>query len=554
MAFSSSYFKKAVCTITLLLAIFTSKSLAQTYTIEKLHDKINSQEFDEITPVISVDGQTLFFTRCGSGDFDKTIWIDGKDVSDSLPHEKYAQYLKEIYSEIAGYRISNPVRSDFNQDIWYAETHDSPLDHLVHPKSPVNNALPNSICSLTPDPNSFVVVNQFSRDGGMSKGFSIVKKNPDGTWSDPIPMKIDNYDIISSAISLTMSSDGEVLIMSLPGRDSYGDNDLYVSFKLGDNHWSAPKNMGAKVNSGSREVTPHLSADGKDLYFASSRYPSVGGLDLFFVSRIDDTWLNWTEPRRFVSPINTSLDESQPYFNTVTGHLYFSSRRDGTSDIYRVKIAPEVPQELYIKGKIINAHTKQPVDGRVLYGDASSEYYERYMETIQGYFILKVKQGKPIKMTGFKPGFINHEVILNFDKNVFFNKPQEVTLLLDSIAEGVNITMNPIYFKRSTSVIQKDSYVELEFLAEVMRQYPEIFIRIEGHTDANGTPESLQKLSEERAEEVKKFLLRSKINPKRVETIGFGGSKPIGENKDEDTRQLNRRVEFKITKLQYGLK
>ena len=526
---------------------------AQQYVVEKLHDKINTPEFDEISPIISVDGQTLFFTRAGSYDFNKTLWVDGEDISGKLTYQQLVAQLRSIYTEIAGYPIKDAFRSDFNQDIWYAETIENHLDHLVHPPTPLNNALPNSICSLTPESESYVVVNQFSKDGGMNKGFSIVKRNIDGTWTDPVPMQIDNYDIISSAVSLTMSSSSDVLIMSLPRKDSYGDSDLYISFKLGDNHWSSPKNMGSKVNSNMKDVTPHLTADGKDLFFASNRAPSIGGLDIFYVSRLDDTWMNWSEPRHFVSSINSVEDESQPYFNTATGYLYFSSKKAGTHDIYRVKIAPDVQQEVLVKGKIINAQTGQPVDGRVLFGSANKEFYERYMETIEGYFIIKVKQGQPIKMTARKPGYINHEIIVNYDKNIFYNTPQEVTLLVDSVAENVNISLNPVYFARSTPVIQKDSYKELEYLADVLKRFPEIHILIEGHTDNNGTPESLLKLSEDRANEVKKFLLRNKINPKRVETMGFGGSKPLSDNKAENTRQLNRRVEVKITKIKYGL-
>ncbi len=539
----------------ILTALAVSISSAQNipYVIEKLHDKINTSEFDEISPIISIDGQTLYFTRAGSGDFNKTLWIDGKDVSEDMPYQDLVYHLKNIYSEISGRQISEPVRSDFNQDIWYAETVETPLDHLVHPPSPLNNALPNSICSLTPDADAFVVVNQFSKDGGMNKGFSIVRHKSDGTWSDPVPMEIDNYDVVSSAISLTMSNDANVLIMSLPRGDSYGDNDLYISYKIGENHWSAPKNMGNRINSSQREVTPHLSADGRELYFASNRYSSAGGLDLFFVMRASDSWEDWSEPRRFISPINTSEDESQPYFNTATGYLYFSSRRNGTSDIYRVKIAPEIPQEVLVRGKIINAQTGQPVDGRILYGDASLPRFERYSETIGGYFMMKVRQGKPIRMVAHKPGYITHEISVSYDKNVFYNKPQEVILLVDSVAEGANISLNPIYFKRSTPVIQKDSYVELEYLADILQRFPEICIRVEGHTDNNGTPTTLQKLSEDRAVEVKKFLLRSKINPKRIDTMGYGGSKPLSDNNAENTRQLNRRVEIKIVKIKYGL-
>ena len=58
----------------------------------------------------------------------------------------------------------------------------------------------------------------------------------------------------------------------------------------------------------------------------------------------------------------------------TTGLLYFSSKRDGTHDIYRVKIAPDIEQELTLKGRIINTTTGQPIDGRVMYGDADAPF------------------------------------------------------------------------------------------------------------------------------------------------------------------------------------
>jgi OmpA-OmpF porin, OOP family len=173
------------------------------------------------------------------------------------------------------------------------------------------------------------------------------------------------------------------------------------------------------------------------------------------------------------------------------------------------------------------------------------------VETIEGYFLIRVKQGKPIKMIAYKPGYINHEVILNYDKRVFFGNSQDVTLYLDSVALGGTISLNPIYFKKSTPAIVQESYSELDYLVEIMRQFTEITITVEGHTDSNGTPETLLKLSQDRAGEVRKYLIKNKIHPNRILTIGYGATKPLSKESDEDSRRLNRRVEFKITKIAY---
>ena len=520
------------------------------YKIEKLPTSINTPSADEISPVISMDGKTLFFTRAKSEEFNQTIWIDGEDVSVAMKYKDILHNMAKIYSEIAGYTIFDPVHSEFNQDIWYAESIDSIFDHVVHPTQPLNNILPNSICSTTPKPNQYVVINQFSREGGMSRGFSIVTKNEDHSWSEPQPIVIKNFDATAD-ISLTMSIDGNVIIISIPGKDSYGDNDLYICFKEGDNTFSEPKNMGAAINTKYREVTPNLSADGKELYFASNR-PGKGGLDLYYVSRIGENWNRWSEVRHFVYPINTSADEAQPYFSPSTGNLYFSSRRDGSSDIYSVNIAPPEPVEILIMGRVINSKSKNIIDRRILYGDADSSNYQNYVETNGGRFFIKVPRGKKIKMLAMRPGYIDHEVGLKFEFNTYY-PTQEITLQLDSVTVGSTIALNPIFFEQSKAYIKKESYEELDYLASILKKFPEICVRIEGHTDNQGKAGELQKLSEDRATEVKKFLVRNKINPKRLESIGFGASQPLLDNSTETSRSKNRRVEVKIVRIQYGL-
>ena len=530
-----------------LLYFYSVVAFGQTYIAERLNDKINTAEFDEISPVVSADGKTLFFTRVGSSDFNKTIQIDGKDVSPDFNRRDYLHHLGKIYSDIAGRPISDPVRSDFNQDIWTATSRDAEFDKMDHPGYPLNSALPNSLCSLTPDPNEFVVVNQFPKEGGMNKGFSIVRRQ-DGVWLEPKPMEIDDYEIVSKGISLTMSADGKVIVLSLPGKDSYGDNDLYICFKLGENHWSAPKNMGKVVNSAYREVTPHLSPDGLTLYFASNRPPTYGGLDMFFCSRADDTWLNWGAPRHFVAPINSPADDSQPYFNPATGVLYFSSKRAGNSDIYRVKIAPAIASTggNFIKGKIINSQTREQIDARVLYGDAQQDAFEKYAIADNGNFLIKSPSGRPVKMLALQPGYINHEVILT--QNDFHNNPQEVTLLLDPLSAGANISMQPVYFERSKAIILKDSYAALDNLVDILKQHKELHILIEGHTDNQGESASLQKLSEERAEVVRRYLVYQKVKPERLQVTGYGATRPITSLDTDSARSLNRRVEVKISK------
>ncbi|WP_254245274.1 OmpA family protein [Hymenobacter sp. BRD67] len=82
----------------------------------------------------------------------------------------------------------------------------------------------------------------------------------------------------------------------------------------------------------------------------------------------------------------------------------------------------------------------------------------------------------------------------------------------------------------------------------ILRDYPTVEILIGGHTDNQGDPALNLKLSEDRVNEVKKYLVSKGIDAKRLTTQGFGGTEPIASNDQEETRRFNRRVEFTITK------
>lgn len=87
---------------------------------------------------------------------------------------------------------------------------------------------------------------------------------------------------------------------------------------------------------------------------------------------------------------------------------------------------------------------------------------------------------------------------------------------------------------------------ELDILTDFMKAKPNIKILVEGHTDAIGGLESNQTLSEKRAEAVRDYLINKGIEPNRIETMGFGKSKPIANNNTAFGRQLNRRTEIVI--------
>lgn len=533
-----------------LSLVWGTNLFGQTYEIEKLHDNINTKRYNEISPIISKDGQTIYFTREGFPVFNRTLVENGHDLYTTLDAKEYLHHLSVIYSSMSDQHVSDPIASSFNQDIWVAHSRHTQFDQVSHPKSPINNAFPNSVCDLIENEQAAIVINQFPKKGGIKPGFSICYKTSNGNWTTPEPIQIDELETINPDVGLTMSEDGEVLILSAERKDAYGSNDLYVCFRKGPRHWSAPLHLGPAVNSPYRETTPSLSEDGKTLFFSSNRRTSLGGNDLFMVYRLDESWRNWTAPKRFVSPINTEADESQPFFVPATGHLYFTSKRAGSSDIYRVQIAPPNSNEVTVVGNVLNAERKKLQKATVLLRSTRSGIYQDTYISEDGIYEIKVPKGQDYQLLARKPGFQSQRKTISFKHSNVYYKNQHIDLALKPLTIGSKIDLNTIYFQKSTPIIKRQSLSELSYLSDLLLENQTLIISIEGHTDNQGGTKELQYLSEKRAEVIKSFLVKQKgINPNRIQTAGFGSSKPINNNVNETEREKNRRVEIKVLKV-----
>ncbi len=550
-----SYFMKGWGLLFLLIVFGTDLS-AQPKEVEQLNLNINTKFYDEIAPIVSRDEQTMFFTRQGYPIYNKTLIEEGADLSATLSPGLYDKKLSEIFSSISGRNITDAAASSYNQDIWMAKTKNNLLDQVSHPGAPLNNAFPNSICALFNNEQSAVVINQFPDKGGIQPGFSISHKDKAGNWSNPQPITIAGIDNnIAPEVSLAVAEEGEAVILSLDHRGAYGGNDLFVAFRTGENSFGKPIHLGPAVNSQSHEKAPFLSSDGKTLFFSSNRQNVLGGYDLFMVFRLDESWTNWTAPKRFLSPINSSANEGFPCFNRTSGYLYFSSDRNGSSDIFRVSIAPPISEEVRVVGNILENSRRKAKDATVLLRSRESGIYQSTFVSTNGYYEIDVPMGKTFQILAQKPGYQSDRKTLNFKKSDIYFKEFHIDLALKPLEEGTTIDLNTLYFKKSTAIILPESFEELDYLGEILTQNESLVISIEGHTDNQGSKSSLKQLSLARADVIKKHLIKKGgITKNRIITEGFGDNQPLNDNSSEKLRQQNRRVEIKVVRIEADTK
>ncbi|HOT89640.1 MAG TPA: OmpA family protein [Bacteroidales bacterium] len=129
------------------------------------------------------------------------------------------------------------------------------------------------------------------------------------------------------------------------------------------------------------------------------------------------------------------------------------------------------------------------------------------------------------------------------------NKPGKYTSELKiQIEPPKTYTLENVFFDTGLSTLKTTSYKSLNDLVEVMKLKPSLIIEIGGHTDNTGSTEINLKLSQDRADAVRNYLIKKGISSSRITAVGYGDSLPVADNLTEEGKAKNRRTEVKIIK------
>ncbi|MEQ9465882.1 MAG: OmpA family protein [Ekhidna sp.] len=350
-----------------------------------------------------------------------------------------------------------------------------------------------------------------------------------------------------------LSKDGKYMILSMESNNTYGVEDLYVVKKKADGTWDRPKNLGFQLNTESQEVTPFLAEDNRTLFFATNRRGGQGSFDLFYSVRQDDSWRNWSEPVNLGPQVNTTGSETSfGYLDGSEWAYYISSQdSDGYGDIMKIRFQEEIEEDTTVVEEPVIAiiEEKEEPKSEILLkvvdaktGESLPAEMITSVETkigANGQFVIDSLTGEEveIKSAGYLPKMIMLDEQLNVGENI---------ITLSSISKGSVVVLDHVLFHRSTANMIEGSQKELNLVVEVMNDNPNIKILLKGHTDNTGDPVKNVQLSEERVKTVKEYIIAQGISPYRVTGRGYGGNEPIASNETEETRKLNRRVEFEV--------
>ena len=264
--------------------------------------------------------------------------------------------------------------------------------------------------------------------------------------------------------------------------------------------------------------------------------------------------MNWSKPRNLGPSVN-SPDFDAYYTVSAAGEdAYLVSDRNGTGgskDIFRISLKPTFRPEIVtlVRGKVLDASSKKPVAATIRYENLLTGEEIGVAETspIDGSYTIVLPSGAHYGYRAEAKDYLAESDNLDVtDRQKYSEINQDLYLV--PFAVGQSIKLNNIFFAQSKYYLRENSYPELLRLVRILKDYPQVEIKLEGHTDNQGDPALNVKLSLDRVNEVKKYLVQKGIAGTRITTEGYGGSKPIASNDQEETRKLNRRVEFRITK------
>ncbi|GAB4028537.1 OmpA family protein [Spirosoma koreense] len=212
---------------------------------------------------------------------------------------------------------------------------------------------------------------------------------------------------------------------------------------------------------------------------------------------------------------------------------------------------PVAPTRVAINGVTTDAKTKKPIVATVTYrllsgAEASGDDPADSVRSVDptGKYQIPIERRGVYVLTASAKGYFSRSDTLatnRVDVGLDFS--------LVPIEAGAKITLKNIYFSASKYDLKPESFPELDRLVGVMQANPTMQIRLEGHTDTVGEFDANVELSRNRVNEVKRYLVSKGIGAGRIETVGYGPSRPINTNKSLKERPENRRVEMVVVNV-----
>lgn len=342
------------------LAAFSlqAQEISSHYELVKMSSSVNTL-YHEVSPVISVDGTKLYY--------------------------------------FVSNHPQNTFGKDNSQDIWFSTLEKGEWSIGKRMPPPLNQNRYNQVFNALPD-GSLLVRGGRAKN---SKGFSLVTSS--GSWTELV---IPGFEAMDKGLfnGATISSDTKHLIMYFSEKEGSKFSDFYLSNQE-NGKWSKPVKL--KISSTADDYSPFLAPDQKTLYFSSDRFAKdkVGGTDVYKVTRLDETWFNWSEPVNLGKSVNTPSGDA--YFSIDAHGNIFTARSGARVDGGNFDLLILRPRnfKILLTGTTFNQKTKQPVASAVEV-KMKEQKPVNLKTTVNGNFETRVPEIDEYSLTAAAAGFL----------------------------------------------------------------------------------------------------------------------------------------------------
>lgn len=302
-------FLKPTIALTLSVLLTSTAVFAQGYkrvysTPIKLSSAVNSDKHEESLPILTSDGETLYFVR--------------------------------TYTETEG------ENNKGDQDVYVSVIENGKFSLASDDLPTLHDKYNNAVIGVSENKNTIYVLNQYVKGRRFSnQGVSLANKSANGTWEEPKVVVMPKINFKGKHYGAYITPDEKTMFFSAELEGSNGEEDLYYTELDENGRWKELKSMGNVINSSKADFAPYLSPDKKLLFFSSYGHDGAGSADIFVSERIGKGWDEWSKPEP-LQGINTKGFESYPNIDK-NNNIIFSSNNGGKgySDLYTTKMTLE---------------------------------------------------------------------------------------------------------------------------------------------------------------------------------------------------------------------